>query len=275
MGSTIRKVLVVGSTGATGKHVVRMLLERGDTEVVAVARSKEKLMGLVNPENTNDEKMKNLVVKETTIANIALEELRGLIKECSAVVSCLGHNLDWKGIYRDGYFVKESAEKITSVMPEQQECRFVMMGSDGVAHPDGKTDPKRSRLTRAVIWLLRMLVPPVVDNELAALHLYQHTLQNPSSSCGWTIVRPGDLFDRDDADIYPVVNNKADKQNGYEIFDHPQGSLFGDNSAARSDVAEFMVELVTMEEKAFQKTYNHKMPVIYSKKGEPTVKQEL
>ena len=84
--STVRKVLVVGSTGATGKHVVRMLLERGDTEVVAVARSKEKLMGLVNPENTNDEKMKNLDVKETTIASMALEELRGLLKECSAVV---------------------------------------------------------------------------------------------------------------------------------------------------------------------------------------------
>jgi len=270
--STVRKVLVVGSTGATGKHVVRMLLERGDTEVVAVARSKEKLMGLVNPENTNDEKMKNLDVKETTIASMALEELRGLLKECSAVVSCLGHNLDWKGIYRDGPFVKETAEKITSVMPEQ-DCRFVMMGSDGVAHPDGKTDPKRSRMERAILWLLRILVPPAVDNELAALHLYQHTLQNPSSSCDWTIVRPGDLFNRDDADIYPV--NKTNQQRGYEIFDHPQGSLFGDNSVARSDVADFMVDLVTMEEKAFQETYNHNMPVIYQKKDEPTEKQDL
>lgn len=270
--SAVRKVLVVGSTGATGNHVVRMLLERGDTEVVAVARSKEKLMGLVNPGNTNDEKMKNLDVKETTIASMALEELRGLVKECSAVVSCLGHNLDWKGIYHDGYFVKETAEKITSVMP-QQDCRFVMMGSDGVAHPDGKSDPKRSRLTRALLWLLRMLVPPVADQEMAALHLYQHTLQNPSSSCDWTVVRPGDLFNRDDADIYPV--DTSNKQHGYEIFDHPQGSLFGDNSAARSDVAEFMVDLVTMEEKAYQETYNHKMPVIYSKKEDSADKQEL
>lgn len=270
--STIRKVLVVGSTGATGKHVVRMLLERGDTEVVAVARSKEKLVGLVNPGNVNDEKMKNLDVKETTIANMALEELKGLVKECSAVVSCLGHNMDWKGIYRDGYFVKESAEKITSVMPDK-DCRFVMMGSDGVAHPDGKTDPKRSRFDRAVLWLCRMLVPPVIDNEMAALHLYQHTLQNPSSSCGWTVVRPGDLFDRDEAEIYPV--NKTNTQHGYDIFDHPQGSLFGDYSTARSDVADFMVDLVTMEEKPFQETYNHKMPVIYTKKDDPAEKQEL
>jgi len=267
--STIRKVLVVGSTGATGKHVVRMLLERGDTEVVAVARSKEKLLGLVNPENINDEKMKNLDVKETTIASMALEELRGLVNECSAVVSCLGHNMDWKGIYKDGFFVKETAEKITSVMPEKNS-RFIMMGSDGVAHPDGKTDPTRSRFARALLWMMRMLLPPLVDNEMAALHLYQHTLKNPTSSCYWTVVRPGDLWDRDDADIYPM-NKKAGQR--YDFLDHPQASLFGGIGTARSDVAECMVDLVTMEEKAFQETYNHKFPVVYSKA--PADKQEL
>ena len=179
--------------------------------------------------------------------------------------------MDWKGIYRDGLFVKESAEKITSVMPEK-DCRFVMMGSDGVAHPDGKTDPKRSRFTRAFLWLLRTLLPPLVDQELAAQHLYQHALQNPSSSHDWTVVRPGDLINLDEKDIYPV---RANQRDDYDIFDHPQGSLFGDNSVARSDVAHFMVELVTMDEKAYQETYNHKMPVIYNKKDEPAGKQDL
>lgn len=265
--SILRKILVVGSTGATGNHIVRMLLERGDTQVVAVARSKEKLMGLVNPGNAYDDKMKNLAVKETTIANMAPEELSGLLKECSAVVSCLGHNLDWKGIYKDGYFVKENAEKITAAMPEQ-DCRLVMMGSEGVAHPDGKTDPERSRGTRAILWLLRVLLPPVVDQELAALHLYQHTLKNPSSSCDWTVVRPGDLYDKDEVDIYPTKDHPPN----FDIFDHPQGSLFGTNSISRSEVAHFMVDLATMEEKAFQESYNHKMPVIYNKKDEPIVK---
>lgn len=267
--SIVRKVLVVGSTGATGNHVVRMLLERGDTNVVAVARSEEKLMGIVNPGDVDDEKIKNLDVKETTVASMAVDELTSLVKGCSAVVSCLGHNMDWKGIYKDGYFVKETAEKITSVMPEKG-CRFIMMGSDGVAHPDGKTDPKRSRLARGFLWLLRTLLPPLVDQELAALHLYQHTLRNPSSSHEWTVVRPGDLVNLDDASIYPV---KANRKDFYEIFDHPQGSLFGDNSTARSDVAHFMVDLVTMEENAYQETYNHKMPVIYNKKDDTAGKE--
>jgi len=267
----LRKVLVIGSTGATGKHVVRMLLERGDTEVVAVARSKNKLMGLVNPDNVNDDKMKNLSVKETTIANMPLEELRSLVKGCSAVVSCLGHNLDWHGVYHDGYFVKENAEKITSIMPEKG-TRFIMMGSDGVAHPDGTTDPKRSLFTRAILGFFRMLLPPVRDQEMAAQHLYDYTVQNPSSACDWTVVRPGDLLNLDEKLVYPVPANRGDY---YNVFDHPQGFLFGSNTVFRSDVGHFMVELVTMEEKAFQETYNHKMPAIYNKKDDPAKKQDL
>jgi hypothetical protein len=261
----VRKVLVAGSTGATGKHVVRMLLERGDTEVIAVARSKEKLSGLVNPGNEIDDKMKNLVVKEASIGSMAIDELKSLVEGCSAVVSCLGHNLTFKGIYKDGYFVSETAEKLTSVLPEKS-CRLIHMGSDGVANPDGKSDPVRPRFELFILWMFRMMVPPLLDNEMSAMHLYQLSIENPSKQ--WTIVRPGDLIDKDEVDIYPVKDTKD-----YDIFDHPHGSLFGDNSVARSDVADFMVDLATMEEQAFQEAYNHKMPVIYQKKAESDGKE--
>lgn len=230
-----------------------------------MARSKEKLIGLVNPGNEIDDKMKNLVVREASIGSMAIEELKSLVEGCSAVVCCLGHNLNFKGIYKDGYFVKETVEKLTSVMPEK-DCRYIHMGSDGVAHPDGKSDPVRSRFERLILWLFRMTLPPLVDNEMSALHLYQQSIDNPSKY--WTIVRPGDLVEKDQADIYPIKDTKD-----YNIFDHPHGSLFGDNSVARSDVADFMVDLATMEEKAFQEAYNHKMPVIYQKKAESEGKE--
>merc|ERR1712207_57220 len=178
----------------------------------------------------NDDKMKNLSVKETTIANMPLEELRSLVKGCSAVVSCLGHNLDWHGVYHDGYFVKENAEKITSIMPEKG-TRFIMMGSDGVAHPDGTTDPKRSLFTRAILGFFRMLLPPVRDQEMAAQHLYDYTVQNPSSACDWTVVRPGDLLNLDEKLVYPVPANRGDY---YNVFDHPQGFLFGSNTVFKA-----------------------------------------
>ena len=76
------KILVVGSTGATGKHVVRMLLDQGDTQVVALTRSKDKLLNLLNI----GDKTENLTVKENSIGNLSAEELKDLTKGCSAVV---------------------------------------------------------------------------------------------------------------------------------------------------------------------------------------------
>lgn len=257
--SIIHKVFVVGSTGATGKHVVRMLLDRGDTEVVAVARSRDKLMGLLNLDET---RVSNLTVKEASIGSLSADELKELTEGCSAAVSCLGHNLTMKGIYRDGYFVSETAKMVSQAMSETG--RFILMGSDGVAHPDGITDPKRSLLERGILGLLRWMVPPVRDNEMAAKYLYKETTSN-RPFCDWAVVRPGDLINKDDSEVY---STSAQAKKDYEIMDHPPGFLFGVNNVARSDVARFMVELATMETKAFQETYNHKMPCIYQIKTE-------
>ena len=84
IASTIlkHKILVVGSTGATGKHVVRMLLDQGDTQVVALTRSKDKLLNLLNI----GDKTENLTVREDSIGNLSGEELKDLTKGCSAVV---------------------------------------------------------------------------------------------------------------------------------------------------------------------------------------------
>lgn len=243
------KVLVVGSTGATGKHVVQMLLDRGDTEVVALARSQEKLMGLLG---TGQEKfIKNLVVKEASITEMTDAQIKDLTEGCTAVVSCLGHNLTFKGMFREGLFVSESVQKLTRAMPSGS--RFVMMGTDAVAYPDG-SDPKRTRFERGILRFMRWILPPVKDNELAAAHLFE--IKN-----SWVAVRPGDLVETEDAEL--LEKSKKD----YEIYKHTFGGLFGDNSTYRSQVADFLVDLATMSAKAF-KTYNRKMPVIYSRKDD-------
>lgn len=249
--SAIHKVFVAGATGATGKHVVKELLDRGDSVVVAVARSKEKLLGLLD--RTDDDK--NLIIKEASVGSLTPDELKDLTKDCSAVVSCLGHNLTFQGFFRDGYFVSETAQKLTAAMPEKS--RFVLMGTEGVAHPDGVTDPTLSRFERGVIWLLRKLCPPVEDNERAALHLYTQT-QSHSSFVDWAVVRPGDLYNAGDEDAA-----YAKLSSGYKVMDHPAGAIFGSNYVSRNNVGHFIAELATMEDKKFQDTYNHKMPCIY------------
>jgi len=160
--------------------------------------------------------------------------------------SCLGHNLTFKGMYSDGYFVSSATKSLTEAMPEN--CRFILMGSDGVANPDG-SDPLRPLSERCVLFLLRWLVPPHSDNEMAALYLHNHR-----GDFDWSVVRPTDLIDGDVSE--------------YDIFDCAQGSLFGDGVATRANVADLMVRLV-LEEDTWNK-YKHAMPILYDKKKAET-----
>jgi len=247
-------ILVVGSTGATGKHVVQMLLDRGDTKVVAVARSESRLKGLLR--NGEEKSIQNLNVKEASIGQMSVDEIKDLTKGCSAVISCLGHNMNFKGMFRDGLFVSEAVKKLTKAMPT--DCRFVMMGTDGYSYPDG-SDTKRTLFERSLLSFLRLVLPPVKDNELAAEHLLDEAKSN-KNCYEWVIARPGDLVNIVDDEVV-IATSKKD----YEIFEHTFGSLFGDNSTARSQVAHFMADLATLDSRALQKTYNHKMPVVYSR----------
>jgi nucleoside-diphosphate-sugar epimerase len=80
----LKKVLVVGSTGATGKHVVRMLLDQGDTNVVALTRSRERLMDTLS---LDEKEATNLSVKEASIGSLSAGELKDLTEGCTAVVT--------------------------------------------------------------------------------------------------------------------------------------------------------------------------------------------
>lgn len=254
------KVFVAGSTGATGKHVVKLLLERGDTQVVAMARSKEKLMGVLDLKEGEDS---NLVVKEASIGNLSLEELKKATEGCSAVVSCLGHNLTFKGLFREAYFVSDAAKNLSLGMPENS--RFVLMSTVGFPHPK---DPIRSRFERGLMAVLRYLMVPVRDNEKSAYHLLGMLDNKSTADREWVAVRPGDLYNEED---------EPEKKPGYEIFDQASGPLFDMTSmVSRTDVARFMSRLATMESKTFRENHNHKMPVIFGAKQQQEEKaQEL
>ena len=82
--------LVLGATGATGKHLVRQLLEQNQS-VRAIVRSKEKLVESL-PNITHD----NLVIFEGTALDMTDDEIQECVIGCDAIVSCLGHNMTMK-----------------------------------------------------------------------------------------------------------------------------------------------------------------------------------
>jgi putative NADH-flavin reductase len=236
-----QKVLVVGATGNTGKHVVRFLLDQGHF-VTVMARSKDKMyqvlpVGSMSP----TELEKRLTVMEASVLDLTDQELKDATSDKDAIVSCLGH----AGISaKPKRLVRDAVMRLTTVMPST--CKFSLMSASGVAHTDH--DPKRHWLDRVVLYLVRNLVPPHADNEEAAEYLYQHR----DSVKNWVVVRPTDLID-------------IDQVSDYDTHPSPIDRLFsGEYTASRINVAHFMANL-SVNDKLFEQ-WNQKMPVFYDRK---------
>lgn len=243
---TTTTTLVVGATGATGKHVVQMLLDKGHT-VRTVVRSKERMEGLLTGDYGN-----RLEVTEASLLDLTQQRLEEVTRGCDAVVSCLGHNMDFKGLFgQPRKLVAVATNRLTSAIGNQK-TKFILMGSNGVANPNG-TDNPRTFMERAVIFLLQCLVPPVADNEAAALHLHKMGGTGPE----WCVIRPDSLID---AEV-----------SKYELLAKPKLGLFGAGTATRANVAHSMVELILIDDE-WQK-WKFKMPVLNNVVVEEAVKK--
>lgn len=245
------KILILGGTGATGRLLVKQLLEK-DQNVVAIVRSKEKLLQECFGDFAVDST--KLSVIEGTFLQMSDEEVKASMDGCDAVVSCLGHNMTMKGIYgKPRKLVKDSIKRVCDIIKQRnspKSTKLILMGSDGVANPDG-SDDIRSIGDRILLGLLRLLLPPLVDNEAATQYLCE-AVGKHTPQVQWSIVRPSDLID---ADV-----------SRYEIVPKPTGSLFGAAETSRANVAAFMCELI-LQEKSWQE-WMFKLPVVVNSKTE-------
>ena len=245
--------LVVGATGATGKYVVLQLLQQSQN-VHAVVRSKQRLLDSldeIEPKSSSQFE-KHLEVTEASILDLSDEQLKKATKNVDAVVSCLGHNITFKGMYgKPRKLVTEATRRlIDSIEANQAEgdekeskTKFILMGTVAVPNPAGGDDP-RTRFERSVLFMLRYLIPPHSDNETAAAYI--HTKRdNPRLE--WTVVRPTDL-----------VDGHTTK---YELLHKPQGSLFGgEEKATRANVAKSMVDMILTN--SLWEEWKYKFPYI-------------
>ncbi|MFQ3262034.1 NAD(P)-dependent oxidoreductase [Reinekea sp.] len=235
------KVFIAGITGATGRRLAQQLLQRGHT-VVAIARSQGLLTKalLEHPE---------LSLKIGSIGDIPDSELVSLLEGCDAIGCCLGHNLSAKGIWgHPRRLVLDIVKRMYRLALEKSNVdkpvRFVLMGSNGVIHPDGQDQNKCA--DRAVLTALRYILPPHRDNELAAEYLINQNDQKVQ----WCIVRPVGLID--ELEVSPI-----------KVFASAQrGPIFSSDFISRINVAEFMTQLMSND--AVWKEWQGKMPVIYN-----------
>jgi NAD(P)H-binding len=236
--STQQTVLLLGGTGRTGGRVLRQLLTRG-IRVRAIVRSGAKLPPDVagNP---------NMTVIEASLLALGDEELQRHLRGCDAVVSCLGHVLNLKGIFgppRD--LVTRATTRLcraVEVLQRPAPVKLILMSSVSVNRP-GST--RRRSFERAFLWMLRAVLPPAKDNQRAADSLREKIGPN-NAFVHWVVVRPDSLLEGE--------------VSAYALHEDLVNGLFTPGSTNMANVANFMCELVTNPKTWAD--WKSKMPVI-------------
>ncbi|MBW3227260.1 NAD(P)-dependent oxidoreductase [Marinobacter adhaerens] len=237
------KVLVAGGSGATGQLLIRQLLDRG-LSVQAIVRSPDKFLKTVGEHE-------RLLVINASILELSDTELVQHVLGCGAVVSCLGHKMNFRGVYgKPRRLVSEATrrlcEAIRTIKPTQP-LKLVLMNSTGCRNDD--LAERVSVAEMCVVSLIRLVVPPHLDNEQASKYLRRQIGQQ-DESIEWTIVRPDTLVDNDDV-------------SKYEIHPSPtRSAIFNAGQTSRINVAYFLADLVT--EDAVWSSWKGQSPVIYN-----------
>lgn len=236
--------LVVGASGATGKHLVEHLLEMGHN-VKVIVRS-----GATIPDawTKND----HVAVITGSITAMSVSELTDHVKDCDAVASCLGHNLTLKGIYgKPRRLVTDAVRLLSEAVIRNapaKPVKMVLMNTAGNRNRD--LNEPVSVGERLVITLLRLLLPPHPDNEQAADFL-RLKIGRKNKFIEWAVVRPDTLIDQKET-------------SEYELHVSPtRSALFNPGKTSRVNVGHVMATLIT--DRDLWNTWKGQMPVVYNK----------
>lgn len=238
------RILVVGASGATGVQLVKQLLLEGHS-VKVIVRS---LNNLPSVWSNN----KSIQIIKASVLDLSDVDMREIVSNCNAIISCLGHNLTFKGIYgQPRKLVTDATRRLCNAViynEPENPIKYVLMNTTGNRNRD--LNEPISFAQKCVIGLLRLLLPPHVDNEKAADYLRTEIGQN-NDFIEWVAVRPDSL-----------VNEEA--VTDYEIFLSPtRSAIFNAGKVSRINVAHFMTSLVS-DNNLWSKRKGQ-MPVVYSK----------
>jgi len=236
--------LVVGASGATGRLLVKQLLERGQ-QVRIIVRSTENLPDYLMSHN-------NLSVVHASVLDLSDIEMAQHVCGCDAIASCLGHNLSLKGIFGPPRrLVTDATRRLCGAVKENRPkspVKFVLINTTGNSNRD--LNEQISIGQKCVIGLLRLLLPPYVDNENAADYLRTRIGQN-DGAIEWAVVRPDTLIDEAETTEFGV---------------HPspiRSAIFDAGVTSRINVGCFMADLISDDD--IWNEWKGKMPVIYNK----------
>ena len=185
--TSIMNILVVGTTGMTGRPLIEQLLGK-NYKVLIIVRSSHKLPADIveNP---------NITTIEASALDLNDEEMTEHVEDCDAVASCLGHLIDFKGIFGGPKkLCTDATRNLCNALEKYslpKPTKFILMNTVGVQNSD--LEEKRTWFERGLPTLLRNTLPPHRDNETVAENLH-NTVGKENKSIEWYCVRPDNLI---------------------------------------------------------------------------------
>jgi nucleoside-diphosphate-sugar epimerase len=237
------QTLVVGASGATGRLLVRQLLERGE-RVKVIVRSAE---GLPEDLRTHE----NVAVVQGSVTELTDAALAEHVEGCREVASCLGHNMTMRGMYgKPRRLVADTVRRLCDAIRTHRPTapvKFVLMNTTGNRNRDLAEQVSLGQ--QVVLLLLRTFLPPHADNEHAADYL-RVVIGQQDPVIEWTAVRPDNLSNEDTVSRYDVHASPI------------RSAIFDAGITSRVNVAHFMAQLITDD--TVWHAWKGQMPVIYN-----------
>jgi len=226
--ATTHKVFLLGATGGIGSQVLKRLLDRG-CKVTIIVRNTERL-------STEMKDHPSLTVIEEPSGHLSLtDETFQKHVQCDAIVQCLGHNLSFKGLFGHprrlcADTVKRLCDAVMVVAP-RNPIKLIVINTEGVERPDGEDRKtlRRGCCESCVLCFLKYCLPPHADNIDTSVYLHNEVQNNPYVD--FCAVRPTDLIDG-----LPTE---------FTVHETLQNGIFNSGTTLRSNVGEFMANLVT------------------------------
>lgn len=235
------RILVFGANGATGKLVVSQLVSKNISVRIVIRPT------AIIPNEISENK--NVEIVRGNIHEFSMDQVSALINDCDAAVSCLGHNLTFKGIFgKPHQLVFNIVKKITDVWSAaQNKKKFVLMSTTGYTN---KAHGEKETFGENVVFsLLKLLLPPHTDNVNSGDYLFGRV--KDSKQLEWVAVRPDSLIDEERVSEYEIVDTRK------------RSPIFDAGKTSRINVAHFMVELLTND--TLWDAWKYKAPVLYNK----------
>lgn len=235
--------LVVGANGATGRLLVEQLLYAGEN-VKIIVRLGSKLPDSITSDS-------QLTITQANLLEMTNDELQSQVQGCHSVISCLGHNLTFRGMFgHPRRLVSDATRRLCEAIQKNAPItpvKYILMNTAGNQNIlAGETVSKTQAI---VVGLIRHLLPPHADNEVAATYL-QGTFGINQKVIEWTAVRPDSL-----------INDES--VTDYEVHPAPiRSAIFDAGKTSRINVANFISRLA-LDNGMWQK-WKRQMPVIYN-----------